>query len=94
MKPLIAQRWEDGWDKPMQQWRKELNVSNPVIDEPYSLKNRLPGLELAWSNHTLKSQIDNLGIHVGISWSTLAAFRRVLLHEFDSQLTYIVQLHK
>ena len=48
MKPVIAQRWEDGWDKPMQQWRKELNISNPVIDEPYSLKNRLPGLELAW----------------------------------------------
>lgn len=48
MKPVIAQRFEDGWDKPMQQWRKELNISNPVIDEPYSLKNRLPGLELAW----------------------------------------------
>ena len=48
MKPVIAQRWEDGWDKPMQQWRKELNISNPVIDEPYSLKNRLPSLDLAW----------------------------------------------
>ncbi|MEL6788028.1 MAG: Coq4 family protein, partial [Cyanobacteria bacterium J06607_15] len=48
MKPVIAQRFEDGWDKPMQQWRKELNISNPVIDEPYSLKNRLPGVDLAW----------------------------------------------
>lgn len=48
MPPLIAQRWEDGWDKPIQQWRKELNITNPVIDEPYSLKNRLPDLELDW----------------------------------------------
>ena len=48
MQPLIAQCWEDGWDKPMQQWRTELNITDPVIDEPYSLKNRLPGLELAW----------------------------------------------
>ncbi|MEL7079006.1 MAG: Coq4 family protein [Cyanobacteria bacterium J06648_1] len=48
MPPLIAQRWEDGWDKPLQQWREELNITNPVIDEPYSLKNRLTTLELAW----------------------------------------------
>lgn len=48
MKPLIAQRWEDGWDKPMPQWREELNITDPVIDEPYSLKNRLPDLDLAW----------------------------------------------
>ena len=48
IKPLIAQRWEDAWDKPVQQWRKELNLTNPVIDEPYSLKNRLPDLDLKW----------------------------------------------
>ncbi len=48
MKPLIAQRWEDGWDKPLKQWREELNISDPVIDEPYSLKNRLPELDLDW----------------------------------------------
>lgn len=46
--PLIAQRWEDGWDKPVAQWRQELNITNPVIDEPYSLKNRLPNLKLDW----------------------------------------------
>jgi len=48
MKPLIAQRWEEGWDKPVAQWREELNITDPVIDEPYSLKNRLPDLDLDW----------------------------------------------
>jgi ubiquinone biosynthesis protein Coq4 len=48
MKPLIAQRWEDGWDKTMRQWREDLNITDPVIDEPYSLKNRLPDLDLDW----------------------------------------------
>lgn len=47
-KPFIAQRWEEGWDKPVAQWRQELNITNPVIDEPYSLKNRLPNLDLDW----------------------------------------------
>jgi ubiquinone biosynthesis protein Coq4 len=47
-KPLIAQRWEDGWEKPVAQWRQELNITNPVIEEPYSLKNRLPELDLNW----------------------------------------------
>jgi ubiquinone biosynthesis protein COQ4 len=46
--PLIAQRWEDGWDKTVHQWREDLNITNPVIDEPYSLKNRLPDLDLDW----------------------------------------------
>lgn len=48
MKPLIAQRWEDGWDKTVRQWREDLNITEPVIDEPYSLKNRLPDLDLDW----------------------------------------------
>lgn len=48
MKPLIAQRWEDGWDKTVHQWREDLNITDPVIDEPYSLKNRLPDLNLDW----------------------------------------------
>ncbi|AFY59320.1 Coq4 family protein [Synechococcus sp. PCC 6312] len=47
-KPLIAQRWEEGWSKPIPQWRQELNITQPVIDEPFSLKNRLPDLNLAW----------------------------------------------
>ena len=48
MKPIIAQRWEDHWDKSVQEWRQELNILEPVIDEPYSLKNRLPDLDLDW----------------------------------------------
>jgi ubiquinone biosynthesis protein Coq4 len=47
-KPLIAQHWEGGWEKPVAQWRQELNITNPVIEEPYSLKNRLPELNLDW----------------------------------------------
>lgn len=47
-KTLVAQRWEAAWDKPVAQWRQELNIHNPVIDEPYSLKNRLPELDLDW----------------------------------------------
>ena len=48
MEPIIAQRWEDHWDKSVQEWRQELNILEPVIDEPYSLKNRLPDLDLDW----------------------------------------------
>lgn len=47
-KPLLAQRWEEAWEKPLKQWRQELNITNPVIDESYSLKNRLPDLVLDW----------------------------------------------
>jgi ubiquinone biosynthesis protein COQ4 len=47
-KALIAQNWEKGWDKSVRQWREELNITDPVIDKPYSLKNRLPGLDLDW----------------------------------------------
>lgn len=47
--PFIAQHWEEGWDKPLTLWRQELNITDPVINEPYSLKNRLPDLDLvAW----------------------------------------------
>jgi ubiquinone biosynthesis protein Coq4 len=48
IKPLIAQRWEEGWDKPVKQWREELSITDPVINEPYSLKNRLPDIDLDW----------------------------------------------
>lgn len=29
-KPLFAQKWEDGWDKPLSQWRSELNIQ-PIL---------------------------------------------------------------
>lgn len=32
--PLVLQRWEDGWEKPLKQWRKELGVS-PADEEPF-----------------------------------------------------------
>lgn len=48
IKPLISQRWEDGWDKPVRQWREELGITHPVLDEPYSFKHRLPELNLDW----------------------------------------------
>jgi ubiquinone biosynthesis protein Coq4 len=25
-RPLFAQRWEEGWEKPLAQWRQELNL--------------------------------------------------------------------
>lgn len=47
-KPFVAQRWEEMWDKPLAQIRQDMNITKPVIDEPYSLKNRLPDLDLPW----------------------------------------------
>ena len=32
--PLVLQRWEEGWDKPLSQWREELGV-NPVEHERF-----------------------------------------------------------
>ena len=26
-KPLFAQKWEDGWEKPLSQWQAELNLT-------------------------------------------------------------------
>ncbi|MCP9848371.1 Coq4 family protein [Cyanobium sp. Morenito 9A2] len=42
--PLCAQRWEEGWDRPVHAWRRQLGVSDPVITESYSLAHRLPEL--------------------------------------------------
>jgi ubiquinone biosynthesis protein Coq4 len=25
-KPLVLQRWEEGWEKPLSQWREELAI--------------------------------------------------------------------
>jgi ubiquinone biosynthesis protein COQ4 len=33
-KPFLAQRWEDQWDKPVAQWREELNVQIPSVYMP------------------------------------------------------------
>lgn len=32
--PLVLQRWEEGWEKPLHQWRKELGVK-PAVEERF-----------------------------------------------------------
>ena len=39
---LAAARWEEGWDKPVSQWRLELGLSDPADQEPYGLAAQLP----------------------------------------------------
>ena len=31
--PLVLQRWEEGWDKPLDQWREELGVKPAVAEQ-------------------------------------------------------------
>ncbi|MFM7314271.1 MAG: Coq4 family protein [Cyanobium sp.] len=42
--PLCTQRWEEGWDRPLAEWRRELGLDAPVRNEPYSLAVQLPEL--------------------------------------------------
>jgi ubiquinone biosynthesis protein Coq4 len=41
---LALARWEEGWDKPIQQWRQELGLSDPADSETYGLDRRLGAL--------------------------------------------------
>ena len=36
-KPLAAMRWEEGWEKPLDQWRQELGITHPANPCPYGL---------------------------------------------------------
>ena len=38
---LALARWEEGWDKPIQQWRQELGLLDPADREPYGLDQQL-----------------------------------------------------
>ena len=38
---LVAARWEEGWEKPVSQWRSELGITNPADQEPYGLAGQL-----------------------------------------------------
>ena len=38
---LAAARWEEGWEKPVRQWREELGISDPADAEPYGLDAQL-----------------------------------------------------
>jgi ubiquinone biosynthesis protein COQ4 len=39
---LAAARWEEGWEKPVSQWRLELGISDPADAESYGLAAQLP----------------------------------------------------
>jgi ubiquinone biosynthesis protein Coq4 len=41
---LAAVRWEEGWQKPVRQWRRELGISDPADAEPYGLDAQLGAL--------------------------------------------------
>ena len=38
---LAAVRWEEGWDKPLSQWRQELGIQDPADGEPWGLDSQL-----------------------------------------------------
>jgi len=38
---LAIARWEEGWEKPIQQWRQELGLVDPADHEPYGLAEQL-----------------------------------------------------
>jgi ubiquinone biosynthesis protein COQ4 len=42
-KPLLAVKWEEGWEKPVARWREELGI-NPVTTGPQSW-HALPGMQ-------------------------------------------------
>ena len=33
--PLLAQRWEEGWERPLADWRKQLGISALVARSPF-----------------------------------------------------------
>ena len=38
---LAIARWEEGWEKPIQQWRQELGLVDPADHEPHGLARQL-----------------------------------------------------
>ena len=38
---MAAVKWEEGWEKPVRQWREELGISDPADAEPYGLDAQL-----------------------------------------------------
>lgn len=33
--PLLAQRWEEGWSKPLQEWRQQLGIDALMQRNPF-----------------------------------------------------------
>jgi len=44
---LAAVRWEEGWDKPVVQWRRELGIQEPADAMPWGLDHQLGSLQAA-----------------------------------------------
>lgn len=42
--PFCSQRWEEGWERPLADWRQAVGLSDPVRTEPYALALQLPEL--------------------------------------------------
>jgi ubiquinone biosynthesis protein COQ4 len=38
---LAAVKWEEGWDKPVRQWRQELGITDPADQQTYGLDGQL-----------------------------------------------------
>ena len=36
--PFCTVRWEEGWDLPVEEWRRRLNIDQPADSEPYGLR--------------------------------------------------------
>ena len=34
---LLADRWEEGWERPVSEWRQQLGISDPADGRPYGL---------------------------------------------------------
>jgi ubiquinone biosynthesis protein COQ4 len=34
---LVAARWEEGWERPVSEWRQQLGISDPADGRPYGL---------------------------------------------------------
>ena len=42
--PFCVQRWEEGWHRPLADWRRGLGLQDPLGDEPYALRRQLADL--------------------------------------------------
>ncbi|WP_216902679.1 Coq4 family protein [Synechococcus sp. CCY 9618] len=42
--PFCVQRWEQGWERPLADWRRDLGLIDPIQEEPYALRRLLADL--------------------------------------------------
>ena len=36
--PLLAQRWEEGWDRPLTDWKEQLGITELVKRSPFRVE--------------------------------------------------------